>query len=196
MPLSVPFQRFHDWFEEMRRVENRNRDFNAMCLSTVGEDGMPSLRIVLLKGFDAEGFVFFTNKTSRKSAELKHNGVAALCFYWPEVSRQVRVEGHVVEANEEESDAYFASRPRESQIGAWASDQSSPLENRAELISRLDGFTAKFKGQDVPRPPHWGGWRIRPIRIEFWENGSHRLHNRELFSRDENGHWTSTLLNP
>ncbi|MBM3616952.1 MAG: pyridoxamine 5'-phosphate oxidase [Alphaproteobacteria bacterium] len=196
MTLPVPFQRFQQWFDEARHVESRQREFNAMCLSTVGADGMPSSRIVLLKGVDADGFVFFTNKTSRKSDELRQNDAAALCFYWPEVGKQVRVEGYVEDTTDAESDAYFASRQRESQIGAWASHQSQPLDSRAALLKRHEEFTERFKGQDVPRPPHWGGWRIRPVRIEFWENGSHRLHNRELFSRTANGTWQSTLLNP
>lgn len=196
MPIPDPIARFRQWFDEARHIESRKREFNAVCLSTVGEGGMPSSRIVLLKGVDAEGFVFFTNKNSRKSCELRHNSAAALCFYWPEVGKQVRVEGYVEETTDAESDNYFASRPRESQIGAWASQQSSPLESRAELMRRRDEFNKKFKGQEVSRPPHWGGWRIRPIRIEFWENGNHRLHNRELFSHDDKGAWTSILLNP
>lgn len=191
-----PIKRFQQWFEEARQIINRQRDFNAVCLATVGAEGMPSARIVLLKHVDANGFVFFTNKTSRKSEELKGNDAAALCFYWPESGRQVRVEGHVSETDDTESDDYFNTRSRESQIGAWASHQSRPLSDRKELMQRFEAYSGQFKGQDVPRPPHWGGWRLNPTRIEFWENGSHRLHNREVFSRDGNGHWTSTLLNP
>lgn len=196
MPHADPIQRFSDWFEEARGIVNRNRDFNAVCVATVGEDGMPSSRMVLLKGIDEGGFVFYTNKNSRKSSELKKNDAAALCFYWPETGKQVRVEGHVHETTDAESDDYFATRQRERQIGAWASEQSAPLESRGDLKARYDEFASKFKGKDVPRPPHWGGWRILPVRIEFWENGTHRLHNRELFSRDASGNWTSTLLNP
>lgn len=194
--MPSPLKQFHQWFEEARSIVNRNRDFNAMCLSTVGKDGMPSSRIVLLKGVVEGGFVFYTNKNSRKSDELRANDAASLCFYWPETGKQVRVEGYVKETSDKESDDYFTTRQRERQIGAWASHQSAPLASRAELKQRYDEYAEKFKGKDVPRPPHWGGWSITPIRIEFWENGSHRLHNRELFSLNEKGQWESTLLNP
>lgn len=194
--MDLPLKRFQQWFDEARDIVARQRDFNAMCLATVGENGMPSARIVLLKGVDEAGFVFYTNKNSRKSDELRANNAASLCFYWPETGKQVRVEGYVSETSDTESDDYFATRQRERQIGAWASYQSAPLASRTELKQRYDEYADKFKGKDIPRPPHWGGWRLEPVRIEFWENGSHRLHNRELFTRTAKGDWESILLNP
>lgn len=191
-----PIGRFEEWFEEARAKASREHDFNAMCLSTVGENGMPSSRIVLLKQVDERGFVFFTNKHSRKSQELFAHKAAALCFYWTETGKQVRVEGYVSETDDAESDAYFATRSRESQLGAWASHQSEILANREELLTRYEEFSCRFEGKPVPRPAHWGGWRLAPIRIEFWQDGKHRLHTREVFMRDSSGEWTEMLLNP
>jgi pyridoxamine 5'-phosphate oxidase len=190
-----PIQRFQEWFEEARMLAGREHDWGAMCLSTADANGRPSSRIVLLKSVDERGFVFFTNKNSRKSQELKANSAAALCFYWTETGKQVRVEGLVEETGDAESDEYFAGRSRGSQVGAWASEQSTTLADRTDLIKRYEEFSAQFEGKPVPRPPHWGGWRLVPDRIEFWKNGAHRLHKREVFTRDKEG-WVSVLLNP
>lgn len=187
--------RFSDWLAAARACKGIAYP-EAMTLATVGADGMPSARIVLLKGHDARGFVFYTNRNSRKSAEIAGHDKVALCFYWGETGRQVRVEGHAESTTEAESDAYFASRPRESQLGAWASHQSQPLANHDALKARLDAVNAQYQGQDVPRPPHWGGWRVVPTRIEFWEEGAHRLHHRERFTRTGADEWNREILNP
>lgn len=168
---------------------------DAMVLSTVDPNGRPSSRFVLLKGVDRNGFVFYTNLTSRKAAALAAHPVAALCFYWAPMGKQVRVEGTVEPVKDAEADAYFASRPRDSQVGAWASDQSSTLESRAELNRRVDGIRARFEGGQVPRPPFWSGFRIVPDMIEFWTRDQARLHEREHFERS-GGVWRRRLLFP
>jgi pyridoxamine 5'-phosphate oxidase len=167
---------------------------DAMVLSTTDEDGRPSGRYVLLKTVDARGFVFFTNLGSRKAHALDANPYAALCFYWPP-ARQIRVEGRVEHASDAEADAYFATRPREFQIGAWASNQSAPLASRAELDRRVDDAAARFLDQPVPRPPFWAGFRVVPTAMEFWTRDPARLHQRELFERTDEG-WRRSLLNP
>jgi pyridoxamine 5'-phosphate oxidase len=180
-------------------VERASRDapFDpvAVTLATSTADGQPSARVVLLRGIDAGGFVFFTNYESRKGRELSANPRAALCGYWPWIDEQVRVEGTVARVADAESDAYFAGRPRGSQLAAWASDQSAPLEARADLERRYDALEARYAGAPVPRPPHWGGYRLTPERIEFWQAGTSRLHERRLFVRDGAG-WRVTALNP
>ncbi len=167
----------------------------AMTLATVGADGRPGARTVLLKGFDAEGFVFYTNTTSRKGRELRDNPNAALCFYWQPLSEQVHVEGRVHAVTAAEADAYFATRLRESQVGAWASHQSEPLADRAELLERVAAVRARFEDREVPRPPHWSGYRLVPERVEFWTAGEYRLHHRVAYV-NEQGTWSKTLLNP
>jgi len=169
----------------------------GMTLSTVGADGRPSARIVLLKGVDPEGLVFYTNTQSRKGRDLAANGNVALTFWWPQLESQVRFEGPVRPVTAAEADAYFATRPRISQIGAWASEQSAPLRTREELEKRFAELERKYEGKEVPRPPHWSGYRVAPLAVEFWHNRPARLHERELFTRTAPGaSWTKTLLNP
>lgn len=170
-------------------------DPTVMALATATPDARPSVRIVLLHGFDARGFVFYTNYDGRKGDELEANPHAALCFYWPWLDEQVRAEGAIARISAEESDAYFASRPRGKQVGAWASQQSRPLDSRATLIARCAEAEARFAGQPVPRPPFWGGYRLTPQRIEFWKSGEFRLHDREVYIR-EGDDWRLERLYP
>lgn len=168
---------------------------NTMTLATATPEGRPSARMVLLKGFDQEGFVFYTNYDSRKGRELTRNPYAALVFYWSRLERQVRVEGRVERVSDEESDAYFAARPLESRLGAWASRQSAPLATRAELEDRVAELEAQHSSGDVPRPPYWGGWLVRPETIELWQGRPNRLHDRFLYTRRDGG-WDRTRLYP
>ncbi len=192
MPAD-PFALFDAWFAEAHTSEPN--DANAMALATADAADRPSLRMVLLKGHGPEGFVFYTNRESRKAGDLAANAQAALLFHWKSLRRQVRIEGAVVHASDAESDAYFATRGRDSQLGAWASDQSRPLDARETFEARFDEVKARFAGGDVPRPPHWGGYRVTPSRIEFWQDRAHRLHERRLFV-DQGGVWTEGLLYP
>ncbi|MBV8939077.1 MAG: pyridoxamine 5'-phosphate oxidase [Alphaproteobacteria bacterium] len=181
------------WLAEAGQAEEAQP--TAMTLATVNAAGQPSARVVLLKAYDERGFVFFTNMRSGKSKELVGNPRAALCFYWATLKRQLRVEGVTQAVSAEESDAYFASRPRESQLGAWASLQSQALKTREEMLARYEAAAARHAGRDVPRPPHWGGWRVLPQVIEFWEEAPFRLHRRERFTRTAEG-WRMELLYP
>ncbi len=192
-PLSI----FAAWLAEAEAKELN--DPNAMALSTVGADGMPSSRMVLLKGYDTRGFVLFTNYESRKGRQLLATPKAALLFHWKSLRRQVRIEGEVAPVSDEEADDYFASRPRQSQIGAWASEQSRPLEGRFELEKRIATFGAKYLVGQVPRPPHWSGFRLTPRLIEFWQDGAFRLHDRLVYTRSGPGDgagWTTERLYP
>jgi len=185
--------RYQDGFE---RAQAANvPEPTAMTLATVDEHGRPSARTMLLKGLDAEGFVFYTNLESRKGRQLSGNPHVSLVFFWREIYEQVKVDGAVEPVSAEEADAYFASRPRGSQIGAWASLQSQPLPDRDQFDQRLAEFESRFEGQDVPRPPHWSGFRVRPRRVEFWYGRQYRLHERVCFELQD-GHWQETLLFP
>lgn len=189
---TEPLSWFERWFAEAAASEI---DANAMIVATADADGVPAARAVLLKGFDDRGFVFYTNLESRKSLELAGNPQAALCFLWKSLRRQVRVEGAVEAVSAAEADAYYASRARDSRIGAWASDQSRPLPNRAVLEERVEEFARRFGEGEVPRPPFWSGFRVVPRRIEFWQERPSRLHDRWLFVR-EGGEWRRQRLFP
>ena len=188
-----PISQFEQWFQQTLTAEVPEP--NAMSLATVGKEGKPSLRIVLLKDVDARGFTWYTNYESRKGEDLLTNPHAALTFHWIPLERQVRIEGHVEKVAVADSDAYFASRPRESQIGAWASEQGKPIPNRAALEQRIAQFTEKFEGEPVPRPPHWGGYIVAPYAIEFWQAGDFRLHDRFVYAREGDG-WAVERLSP
>ena len=179
-----PFVQFEQWFAEAREVEIHEP--NAMALSTVGLNGCPASRMVLMKFFDQNGFVFYTNYGSAKAKEMEAVSMAGLLFPWLPLERQVRIEGSVEKVSAAESLKYFASRPRESQIGAWVSDQSSVVDSRALLLNKMAELKAKFKGGEVPLPSFWGGYRVRPDRIEFWQGGKGRVHDRFLYTRDDN----------
>lgn len=188
-----PFELFAAWYhaaEESGLVHPE-----AMALATADADGMPSVRMVLLKDVGPDGFVFFTNYESRKARELEENPRASLCFHWSNLERQVRVSGGVERTTEEESYAYFSTRPRGSRIGAWASRQSRPLAERDELDARVREMTERFRGEDIPLPPFWGGYRLRPTTLEFWQGKASRLHDRLVFERTEEG-WESRRLYP
>ena len=190
--MTDPIALFDDWLAEARAAEVN--DPEAMALATVVDD-RPSVRMVLLKGHGPEGFVFYTNEESAKGKQLGANPRAALLFHWKTLRRQVRIEGTVGRVPGVQADAYFASRGRDSQLGAWASDQSRPLDNRATFERRFEEVKQRFEGQDVPRPAHWGGYLVVPSRIEFWTDRPHRLHERRLFTRSNEG-WTEGLLYP
>jgi pyridoxamine 5'-phosphate oxidase len=189
-----PHALFAEWLAEAQLSE-RN-DPTAMALATVDGRGQPAVRMVLMKGHDPRGFVFYTNMDSRKGGDLAANPRAALLFHWKSLRRQVRVEGPVEPVSSQEADAYFATRSRESQLGAWASEQSRPLDSRATFEARFAEMTARFGGGAVPRPPRWSGYRVRPERIEFWKDRAHRLHERRLFTPAEGGGWHEGLLYP
>ncbi len=189
-----PIAQFADWLEAAKRSTSIIEP-TAMTLATADKEGQPSARMVLLKEASPRGFVFYTNIESAKGEQLKHNQKVALCFHWMPLFKQVRVEGVAEKVSEQEADAYFNGRARESQVGAWASQQSRPLASREELEKIYAAMIKKYEGKNVPRPPYWSGWRVVPERIEFWSQGDHRLHDRELFTRQGQG-WTVTRLYP
>ena len=187
-------RRFADLFG--RAAHSGLTEPSALTLATADAGGRPSARTVLLKGFDAEGFVFYTNTLSRKGDQLKENPRVALCFFWQPLMEQVLVEADTQPVGDAEADEYWALCPRESQLGAWASEQSRQLDSRQALIDRLDEIEQRYRDRPVPRPPRWSGYRARPVRIEFWKSMPHRLHERVLYQRDAAGVWSKSLLNP
>jgi len=189
-----PIEQFRTWFDEA--LAANLHEPNAMTLATSTPHGRPSVRVVLLKGFDERGFVFYTNYEGRKGEELEANPYCALLFYWGELERQVRVEGRVWRLPDEESDAYFAGRPRGSQLGAWASEQSRPVKDRGALEERLRKLEAEYEGREVPRPTFCGGYRVEPEVIEFWQGRENRLHDRLRYRRSGNGGWRRERLQP
>ena len=188
-----PINQFADWWDEA--IDSNIEEANAMTLATVNEQGYPSARIVLLKDFNEYGFVFFTNYESRKGKSLLNNPKAAVVFFWKELERQVRIEGIVEKISEEESTAYFTSRPIESKIGAWASPQSKSIESRTFLEERFKNYEQQFSNHDIPKPPHWGGYIVKPSRIEFWQGRPGRLHDRIEYNKNNEG-WTIERLAP
>jgi pyridoxamine 5'-phosphate oxidase len=189
-----PIKQFSNWFTAA--IEAGIRDVNAMSLATATADGRPFVRVVLLKGFDQDGFVFFTNYESQKGVQLEENPYAAISFYWIELDRQIRISGPAEKTSRAESERYFHSRPPASQLGAWASKQSQTLDGRRVLEARLAEMTERFAGQEIPLPPHWGGYRLRPEMMEFWQGRPNRLHDRFRYDRNADGGWTIERLAP
>lgn len=192
-PGENPFDLFAKWYTEA--VQSEPNDPNAIALATVAADGMPAVRMVLLKDFGADGFTFFTNYESRKADHLADHAQAAFCMHWKSLRRQIRVEGTVERVTQEESDTYFATRPWKSQIGAWASLQSRPLPDWPTFMGRIASVSAQYM-TNVPRPPHWGGFKLTPRLIEFWQDREHRWHDRLVFTRQADGAWTTMKLYP
>lgn len=192
--VTDPFARFRAWMADAEASEPS--DANAMTVATATPDGRPSARAILLKGVDDRGFVFYTNKESRKSDELSGNPQVFLLFHWKSLRRQIRIEGRVEDVTDAEADAYFASRPRISRLGAWASRQSRPLDERGTLERRLAEYEAKYPGEDIPRPSYWSGYRVLPELFEFWQDMPFRLHDRTIYTRDPQGGWSIGKLFP
>ena len=195
LDLDNPFELFEIWFEEAKKKEIN--DPNALALGTANKEGIPSVRMVLLKGFDKNGFVFYTNLNSQKGNELKNNPNATMCFHWKSLLRQIRIVGTLNQVDDKTADDYYKTRAYESRIGAWASKQSSVLKNRDELLNSLENFKKKYNDKDnVPRPIHWSGWNLKPSSIEFWLDGDNRIHERLKYTLDENNTWVKSLLSP
>ena len=195
LDLNNPFELFEKWFDEAKKKEIN--DPNALALGTANKEGIPSVRMVLLKGFDKNGFVFYTNLNSQKGNELKNNPNATMCFHWKSLLRQIRIVGTLNQVDDKTADDYYKTRAYESRIGAWASKQSSVLKNRDELLNSLENFKKKYNDKDnVPRPIHWSGWNLKPSSIEFWLDGDNRIHERLKYTLDENNTWVKSLLSP
>jgi pyridoxamine 5'-phosphate oxidase len=193
--INNPIKKFDEWYLEAKNCDQVS-DHTEMCVSTANKSGKPSARIVLLKKHDERGFCFFTNYGGRKSLNLIENPFAAICFYWPALGKQIRIEGEVEKLSSQESDEYFMTRPRASRLGAWASEQSKTLASREEFENKLKELEKQFEDKEITRPEFWGGWRVMPNTIEFWEAQEFRYHHRELYEKDNNGNWTSRLLYP
>ena len=192
-----PFSIFDSWFAEARETELN--DGNAMTIATVDASGQPAARMVLLKGHGPDGFIFYTNQESRKATDIAANPKAAILFHWKSLRRQIRIEGNLSAVSDETADAYFVTRSRDSQLGAWASDQSRPLDSRATFEARFEEVKGRFEGQNVTRPPHWSGYCLTPERFEFWQDREHRLHERRIFVRATDGDrdsWSEGMLYP
>ena len=195
LDLDDPFKLFEEWFEVAKKKEIN--DPNALALGTASKEGVPSVRMVLLKGFDKDGFIFYTNLKSQKSIELKENPNATMCFHWKSLLRQIRIVGKLNQVDDKTADDYYSTRAYESRIGAWASKQSSILKNRDELLNNLENFKKKYSDKDnVPRPDHWSGWNLKPSSIEFWLDGDNRIHERLKYTLDNNNNWEKSLLSP
>ena len=195
LDLDDPFKLFEKWFDEAKKKEIN--DPNALALGTASKTGVPSVRMVLLKGFDKNGFVFYTNLNSQKGNELKDNPNATMCFHWKSLLRQIRIVGTLKLVDDKTADDYYNTRSYESRIGAWASKQSSVLKSRDELVNSMESFKKKYNDKDkVPRPVHWSGWILKPSSIEFWLDGDNRIHERLKYCLDENNNWIKNLLSP
>ena len=195
LDLDDPFELFEEWFEVAKKKEIN--DPNALALGTASKEGVPSVRMVLLKGFDKDGFIFYTNLKSQKSKELKENPNATMCFHWKSLLRQIRIVGKLNQVDDKTADDYYSTRAYESRIGAWASKQSSILKSRDELLNNLENFKKKYSDKDkVPRPDHWSGWNLKPSSIEFWLDGDNRIHERLKYTLDNNNNWEKSLLSP
>ena len=195
LDLDDPFELFKEWFEVAKKKEIN--DPNALALGTASKDGVPSVRMVLLKGFDKDGFIFYTNLKSQKSKELKENPNATMCFHWKSLLRQIRIVGKLNQVDDKTADDYYSTRAYESRIGAWASKQSSILRSRDELLNNLENLKKKYSDKDkVPRPDHWSGWNLKPSSIEFWLDGDNRIHERLKYTLDGNNNWVKNLLSP
>ena len=195
LDLDDPFELFEKWFVEAK--SNEINDPNALALATASKEGVPSVRMVLLKGFDKNGFVFYTNLNSQKGNQIRENPNASMCFHWKSLLRQIRIAGILDPVDDKVADDYYNSRAYESRIGAWASKQSKVLSNRDELLNSIEDYKKKFDDQNnVPRPSHWSGWNLSPLTIEFWLDGDSRIHERLRYSKDNNGNWTQSLLSP
>ena len=193
--LDNPIDLFIDWFNEAKKTEIN--DPNALALATVGENGIPSVRMVLLKDFNEKGFIFYTNLNSRKSTEIKSNPNASMCFHWKSLLRQVRIIGELSNVSDADADNYYKTRSYGSRIGAWASNQSSVLKSRDELLKSITEFKKKYPNEkNIPRPKHWSGWNLNPIEIEFWLDGKDRIHERLRYIKKNNNKWEKNLLSP
>ena len=193
--LENPIDLFGEWFNEAKKTEIN--DPNALAIATVGKNEIPSVRMVLLKGFNTDGFVFYTNLNSQKSSEIKSNPKASMCFHWKSLLRQVRITGEISKVSDVDADKYYNSRSYGSRIGAWASNQSSILKSRDELLKSIEEFEKKYPNEnDVPRPKHWSGWNLNPSEIEFWLDGKDRIHERLRYNRKDNNKWEKNLLSP